>query len=490
MRSINEECGVFGVFNAKDAAKITYFGLHSLQHRGQEGTGILTTDGNNLYNKRGLGLISKVFSDEKDFEKLVGNSSIGHVRYATSGSNSIRNIQPFKYDFYDYSIGICHNGNIINAKSIREDLEKKGAIFHSSSDTEVLIHLIRRSEKQGLVEQIKDALNNIKGGFTYLLLTKDTLYGAVDENSLRPLAVGRLKNGSYILASETCAIDVVGAEFLCNIYGGELAIIDKNGLRIEKYTENRNITIAAMEYIYFARPDSDIAEVNVHRARKKAGMILAKEKPVDADIVIGVPNSSLSAASGYAEEAKIPYEMGLIKNQYIARTFIEPTQELREQGVRMKLSAVRSIVKNKKVIMVDDSIVRGTTSKRIVKMLYEAGASEVHVRIASPELIFPSFYGIDISKSVELLAANMNKEQMCEYLGATSLEFLSIDGLIESVNLKDGMRLCLDSFNADYVAGLGDYEKAFLEHITPIQREYLKNINSPYYHKLLKMEEK
>lgn len=479
MRGINEECGVFGIWNHIDASKLTYFGLHSLQHRGQEGAGIISSDGENLYSYRNIGLVSEVFKNKEILSDLKGNTAIGHVRYATAGDNSIRNVQPFLFDFYDMSVGICHNGNLINAKSLRNELEKQGAIFHSSSDTEVLIHLIRRSKKNSFEEQLKESLTKIKGGFTYLVMLKDTLYGAVDRNSLRPLVIGKTKNGAFVMASETCAIDTIGADFVCNVKAGQLAIINKDGLKIENYIEPDRISIAAMEYVYFARPDSNIASVNVHKARKRTGMTLAKECPApNADIVVGVPNSSLSAASGYAEASGLPYEMGLIKNQYIARTFIQPTQELREQGVRMKLSAVKGVVSGKKVVMVDDSIVRGTTCRRIVKLLKEAGALEVHVRIASPPFVFPSFYGIDISKTEELIAANKSLEEIREMIGADSLGYLSEKGLIDSIGLKFDAPysgLCMDCFNGDYSAGLYDYEEDFLNSMTDIQREFLKN---------------
>ena len=450
MRGINEECGVFGIFNHNDASKLTYFGLHSLQHRGQEGAGIVSSDGENLYSYRNLGLVSEVFKDKELLYNLVGSSAIGHVRYATAGDNIVRNVKPFIFD------------------------------FHSTSDTEVLIHLIRRSKKETFEEKLKESLNTVKGGFTYLVLLKDTLYGAVDPNSLRPLVIGKTKNGAYVMASETCAIDTIGAEFVCNVKAGQLAIIDKDGLRIENYTTADRISIAAMEYVYFARPDSNIASVNVHTARKNTGRTLARECPADADIVIGVPNSSLSAASGYAEESGLPYEMGLIKNQYVARTFIQPTQELREQGVRMKLSAVKGVVKGKRVVMVDDSIVRGTTSRRIVQLLKDAGALEVHVRIASPPFVFPSFYGIDISTSGELIAANKTLEEIREIIGADSLGYLSEQGLIDSIGLKFDAPysgLCMDCFNGDYSAGLYDYEEDFNNSLTEIQKEFLKRKN-------------
>ena len=477
MRGINEECGVFGIWNHPEASRVTYFGLHSLQHRGQEGAGIVAGSAKGLHHHRGLGLLSEVFKNSDNLERLEGTQAIGHVRYSTSGSNNIANVQPFLFHFYDMDLGICHNGNLVNARSLRRTLEEQGAIFHSSSDTEVLVHLIRHSKAESFEEQLKEALCQLKGGFTYLVLTKDTLYGAVDEHALRPLVIGKMQNGAYVAASETCAIDVVGAEFVCNVSAGQYIVINKNGIRVSEYTQPKHVAIAAMEYVYFARPDSVIAGQNVHAVRKRAGKRLAQEAPADADIVIGVPNSSLSAASGYAEQIGLPYEMGLIKNQYVARTFIQPTQELREQGVRMKLSAVKSIVADKRVVMVDDSIVRGTTSSRIVQLLKEAGASEVHVRIASPRILFPSFYGIDMSTSGELIAANKTVEEIRQFINADSLVFLSEDGLMDSVGLEfttSYKGLCMDCFSGDYVAGLYDYEEQFHNSLTPIQKEYLE----------------
>lgn len=477
MRSLNEECGVFGVWNHPNANQVTYFGLHSLQHRGQEGAGIVVSNGERLKGHRDEGLIAEVFKDTTKLEALTGNAAIGHVRYATCGSSGVHNVQPFLFHFHDMSVGICHNGNLVNATSLRRKLEEEGAIFHSSSDTEVMMHLIRKSKAASFEEKFKESLNIIKGGFTYLVLTKDALYGAVDPNSLRPLAVGQMKNGAYILSSETCAFHVVGAKHIKNVKAGEYVVITQEGIRTEKYTTNTTVAISAMEYVYFARPDSNIAGVNVHTSRKKAGRLLAKENPApQADMVIGVPNSSLSAATGYAEESGLPYEMGLIKNQYVARTFIQPTQELRDQGVRMKLSAVEDIVRGKSVVMVDDSIVRGTTSKRIVQILKEAGAREVHVRIASPEFLFPIFYGIDVSNSAELISAHKNRYEVCEYIGADSLAFLSVDGLIDAIGLQFDVPykgLCMECFTGDYPAGLYDYEARYLAGLTPIQKDYL-----------------
>lgn len=464
VRSLNEECGVFGIWGHPDASRVTYFGLHSLQHRGQEGAGIVANNNGKLSGYRGLGLLSEVFKDERQLEKLSGQAAIGHVRYATAGNGSVDNIQPFLFKFYDGDMALAHNGNLTNAKSLRKELEKDGAIFHSNSDTEILMHLLRRSQKETFLDRLKESLNAVKGGFAYLIATEDSMVAALDANGFRPLSIGRMVNGAYVVASETCALEVVGAEFIQDVNPGEIIIINDEGLTVDCFTEDTQHAICSMEYIYFARPDSNIAGVNVHSARKNMGKTLAKEAPVDADMVVGVPNSSLSAASGYAEASGIPYEMGLVKNQYVARTFIQPTQELREQGVRMKLSAVSGVVEGKKVIMVDDSIVRGTTSRRIVNLLKEAGAKEVHVRIASPPLRYPCFYGIDIQTRKELIAANHTVDEICECIEADSLSFLSEDGLIQSIGLNFDAPysgLCMAYFNGDFPTPLYDYEEQY-----------------------------
>lgn len=463
-KSLNEECGVFGIWGHPEASSVTYFGLHSLQHRGQEGAGIVSNEAGTLHGYRDLGLLSEVFKDERQLTALTGQAAIGHVRYATAGNGSVDNIQPFLFKFFDGDIALAHNGNLTNAKSLRTALEEDGAIFHSNSDTEILMHLIRRSQQSTFCERLKEALNTVKGGFAYLILTEDAMIAALDANGFRPLSIGKMVNGAYVVASETCALEVVGAEFIRDVQPGELIMINDERITIDSFTEDTQHSICSMEYIYFARPDSNIAGVNVHSARKNMGRLLAKEAGVKADMVVGVPNSSLSAASGYAEASGIPYEMGLVKNQYVARTFIQPTQELREQGVRMKLSAVRGVVAGKRVIMVDDSIVRGTTSRRIVNLLKEAGAKEVHVRIASPPLRYPCFYGIDIQTRKELIAANHTIEEIRECIGADSLAFLSEPGLIEAIGLNFAepySGLCMAYFNGDYPTPLYDYEEQY-----------------------------
>ena len=465
LEDIHEECGIFGVWGHPDAARLTYFGLHALQHRGQEGAGIVSNDHGHLIGHRGLGLLTQVFSDEREIQRLRGDRAIGHVRYATAGSGSTDNIQPFIFRFSDGDMALAHNGNLTNCPTLRRELESQGAIFRSNSDTEVLMHLIRRSEQPTFVDKLKEALNTVHGGFAYLLMTENAMIGALDPNGFRPLSLGRMTNGAYVLASETCALDIVGAELVRDIRPGEIVVVDDDGYRIDTYTDQTQLAICSMEFIYFARPDSNIYGVNVHSARKRMGARLAQESPVDADMVIAVPNSSLSAASGYSEAAHLPNEMGLIKNQYVARTFIQPTQELREQGVRMKLAAVRGVVSGKRVVVVDDSIVRGTTSKRLVQLLREAGASEVHMRISSPPLKYPCFYGIDISTTKELIAAKKSVEEIREFIGADTLAFLSLDGLIESIGLNADAPyggLCVAYFNGDYPTALDDYEQEFL----------------------------
>ena len=469
-----EECGLIGIWNNKQAARCAFYGLMALQHRGQEGAGITTIDETGrMSDYRGLGLVSEIFKEDHRFEGLKGRFALGHVRYSTSGESSLDNIQPFLFHFNEGDVALAHNGNLVNGKILKKRLEKEGAIFRSTSDSEVLMHLIRHSPKTTFLDRVKDALCQVKGGFTYLVLTEKALIGACDPNGFRPLVVGRMADGSYVMASESCALNQLGAEVLFDVEAGEIVTISREGIHREYYTSNRQQAICSMEYIYFARPDSNIHDVNVHMARKNCGRILAKEAPsLSADIVVGVPNSSLSAAMGYAEVSGLPNEMGLVKNQYVGRTFIQPTQEERELGVRMKLSAVSKLVSGKRVVMIDDSIVRGTTSKRIVQLLREVGALEVHVRIASPPLKFPCFYGIDISNTHELIAAGHSVEEIRDLIGADSLAFLSQEGLIEGIGLKSSSPyngLCMAYFNGDYPTALYDYEEEYLQSLKELE---------------------
>ncbi|MED3654978.1 amidophosphoribosyltransferase [Heyndrickxia sporothermodurans] len=451
LKGLNEECGVFGIWGHPDAAKITYYGLHSLQHRGQEGAGIVVSDGGRLQVLKGEGLVTEVFNEGK-IEKLHGKSAIGHVRYATAGGGGIENVQPLLFNSQNGSLALAHNGNIVNANALKHQLEAQGSIFQTSSDTEVLAHLIKRSGYLSLNDQLKNALTMLKGAYAFLLMTETEMMVALDPNGLRPLSIGQIGD-AYCVASETCAFDIIGAEFVRDVMPGELIIIDDRGLHSEPFTLSTSSAICTMEYVYFSRPDSNIHGINVHTARKSMGKQLAMEAQIDADVVTGVPDSSISAAIGYAELAGIPYELGLIKNRYVGRTFIQPSQSLREQGVKMKLAPVRGVVEGKRVIMVDDSIVRGTTSRRIVTMLREAGAKEVHVCISSPPMKNPCFYGIDTSTHEELIASKHSVEEIREIIGADSLTFLSVEGMLKAIGRpQDGNQCgqCLACFTGNY----------------------------------------
>ena len=457
IKGLNEECGVFAVWGHNDAPQITYYGLHALQHRGQEATGMVVTNGKILDIYKGNGLVTEVFQEES-LRNLKGCGSIGHVRYCTSGGGGSENIQPFLFrSSSTYDLALAHNGNLVNANVLKAELEKMGSIFHSTSDTEVLGHLIRRSTKKPFIDQVMESLVRLEGAFAYLIMKDDELIGARDPHGLRPLSLGRLGDG-YILTSETCAFHVVGATFIRDIEPGELVWMNQEGIHFKRFAPKKIWAMCAMAYVYFARPDSDVDGANVHSTRKKMGKYLAQETSVDADVVIGVPDSSISCAVGYAEQSGIPYELGLIKNRYVARTFIQPSQALREQGVKMKLSPVRSIVEGKRVIMVDDSIVRGTTSRRIVNLLREAGATEVHVRIGCPPIRFPCFYGIDTSTKEELISAKFSNEEVRKLIGADSLEYLSEQALIravqEEVNSSENQGLCMACYTGQYPTAL------------------------------------
>lgn len=485
VRSLNEECGIFGVWGRSDAAQLTYYGLHALQHRGQEGAGIVANNNGHLWQERGLGLLSDVFRDTSRIEALAGESAIGHVRYATAGSNGLENIQPLMVNFHDMQISLAHNGNLTNALTLRENLEEEGAIFQSSSDSEILLHLIRRSKADKFIDKLKEALNIVHGGFAFLLLTPHGMFAALDPHAFRPFVIGQMPDGHYIVTSETAAIEVVGAKFVRDVQPGELIAIDDNGLTIDTYTDKTTLNIDSMEYIYFARPDSMIYGVNVHKARKRMGSALAAEQPVpEADIVVGIPNSSLSAAAGFAEASGLPNEMGLVKNQYIARTFIEPTQDKRERAVRMKLSAVRDVVVGKNVVLIDDSIVRGTTSMFIVRMLKEAGAKSVHVRIASPIFKFPSFYGIDMQTTEELMGANHSLHEMTKMIEADSLGFLSVDALVKAIDLPydgEGTGLTTAYFDGHYPSPIYDYKASLDKFVHAGEVDFVPEPTTTYH---------
>ncbi len=452
----HEECGVFGIYNIPDAANLTYYGLHALQHRGQEGAGIVSVhDNKDFKSVKGEGLVTEVF-DAKKLNTLQGNMSIGHVRYATSGGGGIENVQPFYFRHPTGNFSLAHNGNLVNSKELSLYLEHKGSIFQSTSDSELLGHLIKKDRiAKRRIENIIDALNMIEGAFAFLIMTSNRLYACRDKYGLKPLSIGTL-NGGYVVSSETCALDIVGAKFLRDINPGEIVTFEPDGTILSTdYSKFKHNYMCAMEYVYFARPDSDIESCNVHAFRKESGKILYQEAPANADIVIAVPDSSNSAAIGYSEASGIPFEMGLIKNKYVGRTFIQPNQKLRENGVILKLSAVRSIVKGKRVVVIDDSIVRGTTSKHIVRLLREAGALEVHFRIASPPLKHPCYYGVDIATRKELISVNRTAEEVAQFINADSLAFLSEKGLYASSSRTE---LCTACFSGKYATSLYNHE--------------------------------
>lgn len=449
-RELHEECGVFGVYNVNNASDLTYYGLHSLQHRGQEGCGIVSVCDKAFKRIKGEGLVTEIFNNE-NIKTLKGNMAIGHVRYATTGGGGIENVQPFLFRHNTGDFALAHNGNLVNSTELRRYLEDRGSIFQSTSDSEILAHLIKKDHNdKKRINAIIDALNMIEGAFSFVILSENRLYACRDKYGLRPLSIAKL-NGGYVVSSESCAFEVVGAKFIRDVEPGEVVVLDENGITSYDYSKFKHHNMCAMEYIYFARPDSDIEGCNVHAFRKESGKLLYAQAPIDADIVIGVPDSSISAAIGYSEASGIPYEMGLIKNKYVGRTFIQPSQELREKGVRMKLSAVPSIVKDKRVILIDDSLVRGTTSRRIVALLYEVGAKEVHVRIASPQITNPCFYGVDTSTYEELLCSDKSVEDVRKIIGADSLEFLAKEAVYLAAKRKE---LCLACFTGKYPTAL------------------------------------
>ncbi len=446
---LHEECGVLGIYGVSNASSLAYYGLHALQHRGQQGCGIVSvTEEGELPRVKGSGLVIEVFN-ENNLAKLSGNMAIGHVRYANAVCKGVEHLQPLLFHHGTGDFAIANNGCIVNYRQLREYLESKGSLFHSSTDAEVFAHLIKKEgndQSRPRIEGIKDALEVIDGAFAFLIMTQNRIYAFRDKYGLRPLVLGKLGEG-YVVASETCAFNVIGAEYIRDIEPGEIVTIDHHGIRSQFYAQTERHAMCAMEYIYFSRPDSDIEGCNVHNYRKVSGKLLFEEAPADADIVIGVPDSSLSAAQGYAEASRLPYEMGLIKNKYIGRTFIQPTQSLREKGVKMKLSAVKSIVRGKRVVLVDDSIIRGTTSIKLVRMLREAGALEVHVRIASAPLLYACHYGVDIRTPQELISAHHSTEEVCKIIGADSLAFLSHEGMLKAGKRTD---LCIACFNNKY----------------------------------------
>ena len=434
---LREECGVFGVFGHPDAAAITALGLHALQHRGQEAAGIVSFDGKHFHAERRLGLVSEHFTKSNVLNKLSGNAAVGHVRYSTTGDTVLRNVQPLFADLAGGGFAIAHNGNLTNALCLRSDLVSQGSIFQSTSDTETILQLVARSQRIDTLSRFIDALFQIEGAYALVVMTNKKLIGVRDPLGIRPLVLGQLE-GHFILASETCALDIIGATFIREIENGEIVIITEDGLESIKPFSPVKARPCIFEYIYFARPDSIVGGLSVYKCRKAFGTQLAIESRVNADVVVPVPDSGVPAAIGFAEEASIPFELGIIRNHYVGRTFIEPSDTIRHLGVKLKHNANRILVTGKRVILVDDSIVRGTTSVKIVQMMRDAGAAEVHMRVGSPPITHPDYYGIDTPHQKQLLAANNSLSEMCSYIGADSLAFLSVDGLYKAMGHEKG----------------------------------------------------
>ncbi|MFL0251081.1 amidophosphoribosyltransferase [Clostridium neuense] len=443
-----EECGVFGIFSNTniDVAHLAYYGLYALQHRGQESAGIAVSNSDEIKVYKDMGLVSDVFNTEI-LDSMNGNAAIGHVRYSTTGGSTAANAQPLLSNFKLGSIAIAHNGNLVNADVIRELLQDCGTMFQTSIDTEVILNLIARSAKKGIENAVVDAIQAVKGSYAIVILTKDKLIGVRDPNGIRPLCIGKYDE-SYVLCSESCALDTIGAEFVRDVKPGEIIIIDKDGLKSINFAERTKCETCSFEYIYFARPDSVIDGIDVYKARQRAGEKLYEESPVEADLVIGVPDSGIPAALGYAKASGIPYDLGLIKNKYVGRTFIAPTQELRERAVSVKLNPVKSMIEGKRVVLIDDSIVRGTTSKKLVDLIREAGAKEVHFRVSSPIVKFPCYFGIDTPYRKDLIGSHMSVEEIRDFIGADSVGYLSIESLLETLD-KD-RTFCLGCFNGVY----------------------------------------
>ncbi len=447
-----DECGVFGIFGHPEAANLSYLGLYALQHRGQESCGIVASDGEKLRAYKGMGLVADVFKHDAVFAGLPGRSAIGHVRYSTAGGNDFKNCQPIMVDYHRGSIAVAHNGNLVNAQEIRNELELQGSIFSTIADTEVIIHLLARAQCDSLPERITEALARVKGAYSLVFLTETRMVAVRDPNGFRPLALGKL-DGAYVVASETCAFDLIEAEFIREIEPGEMILIDKLGVHsFRPFGPATAPSPCIFEYIYFARPDSTIFGRQVYGVRKEFGRVLAREHAVDADVVIPIPDSGVPAAIGYAEESGIPFQLGLIRNHYVGRTFIEPQQTIRHFGVKIKLNPVREVIEGKRVIVVDDSLVRGTTARKIIKMIRNAGAAEVHMRISSPPTSFPCYYGIDTPTRKELISSSHTVEEINRYITADTLGYLSREGLRLAAGAPEGSpgHFCDACFSGQY----------------------------------------
>jgi amidophosphoribosyltransferase len=454
-----DECGVFGVWNYSEAARMTYLGLYAMQHRGQESAGIVSCDTNTLehYHHKGLGLVGEVF-EEGSLSRLKGRSAIGHVRYSTTGDNLLTNAQPLTANLYSGHIAVAHNGNIVNAAELRKNLKLQGSIFQGTNDTEVLLHMIARHPSEQILTCLKDSLPNLVGAFSFVILAKDNLFAVRDPGGFRPLVMGKKvsENGdvAYVFASETCAFDLVGADFVREVEPGEIIRLSKDGIQSEKYAFHERKSHCVFEHVYFSRPDSVVFNKSVYQSRKSFGQMTAKENPVDADVVIPVPDSGIAAALGYSRESGIPLEFGIIRNHYVGRTFIQPEASIRDFGVKIKLNPQSAILSGKRVVVVDDSLVRGTTSKKIVQLIRQAGAKEVHMRVASPPTIGPCFYGVDTPHRKHLIAATSSVKQICDFINADSLGYLSLDGLYQAMGYDqtaDGKKMyCSACFDGDY----------------------------------------
>lgn len=456
---LHEECGVFGIYGHEDAATLTALGLHALQHRGQESSGIASLDNGQFFVHRGLGLVDDIFNDTDVISKLKGNCAVGHNRYATTGETLLRNVQPLYAELSFGGFAVAHNGNLTNAMKLRSELVAQGSIFHCTSDTEVIIHLVALSRKTTVLERVIESLKTVEGAYSLVILAEGKMIGVRDPNGFRPLILGKLGK-AHILVSETCALDIIGADYVRDIEPGEVVVISEQGVQSHKPFTPAPHRFCIFEYIYFARPDSIIEGKSVYDKRKNIGVVLAKEAPCDVDLVVPVPDSGVPAAIGFAQEAGIPFELGIIRNHYVGRTFIEPTQKIRHLGVKRKHNANRGLVEGKRIVLVDDSIVRGTTSKKIVDMMRAAGAKEVHMRIACPPTKYSCFYGIDTPSSEELLANSNSVEEMRAFIGVDSLSFISEDGLYRAMgengrNAKTP-QYCDACFTGDYPVALTD----------------------------------
>jgi amidophosphoribosyltransferase len=461
--TLREECGVFGIFGHPDAAALTALGLHALQHRGQEAAGIVSYDGERFHSERRMGLVGDHFSSEKIINRLQGTQALGHVRYSTTGETILRNVQPLFAELAEGGIATAHNGNLTNGLTLRRDLIAQGAIYQSTSDTEAILHLVARSKKIRLIERYIDALRNLEGAYALVSLTNKKLIGARDPLGIRPLILGEL-NGAYILCSETCALDIIGAKFVREVENGEVVVISETGVESHHPFPRQKPRPCIFEYIYFSRPDSILDGRSVYDVRKATGKQLALEAPCDADVIVPIPDSGVPAALGYAQALGIPFELGIIRNHYVGRTFIEPTQQIRSLGVKLKHNANRAVVAGKRIVLVDDSVVRGTTSIKIVQMMREAGAKEVHMRIASPPIKFPDYYGIDTPEQKSLLAASHSLEEMRAFIGVDSLAFVSVDGIYKAAGFE-----CRDNANPQFTdhCFTGDYPT----HLTDLSGE-------------------